>query len=146
VVVKAPPGHPNAKRDGYIFEHVLVMSLMIGRGLRPGESVHHKNCIRLPQSGHLPAATPLISGPVVRLPGRYGMVRRDGYRNPADQCDRGAFAAVGETDPSAGVSDSARAGARFGPDCSSLVESWASRHSMSHSGLTSLGENRRRAG
>jgi hypothetical protein len=31
-----------------------------------------------------PAATPLVSGPVIRLPGQHGKVRRDGYcRRPA---------------------------------------------------------------
>lgn len=36
-------GHPNAKADGTIFEHRLVMTQMIGRALLPGENVHHKN-------------------------------------------------------------------------------------------------------
>jgi len=37
--------HPNARR-GHIAEHVLVMTEKLGRALLPGESVHHKNCIR----------------------------------------------------------------------------------------------------
>lgn len=37
------PGHPNAKADGTILEHRLVMSQIIGRALEPGENVHHKN-------------------------------------------------------------------------------------------------------
>jgi len=36
-------GHPNAKADGTIFEHRLVMSEMLGRPLAKGENVHHKN-------------------------------------------------------------------------------------------------------
>ena len=36
-------GHPNAKANGMILEHRLVMSEMIGRPLMPGENVHHKN-------------------------------------------------------------------------------------------------------
>jgi hypothetical protein len=40
-------GHPNAvKSSGQILEHVLVMSNSIGRPLRKGETVHHKNGIR----------------------------------------------------------------------------------------------------
>lgn len=45
--VKAPEGHPNAKsRKGWIAEHVLVMSEILGRPLREGETVHHRNLIR----------------------------------------------------------------------------------------------------
>jgi hypothetical protein len=36
-------GHPNAKADGGILEHRLIMSEMIGRALVKGENVHHKN-------------------------------------------------------------------------------------------------------
>jgi len=31
-----------------------------------------------------PPATPLVSGPVIWLPGRHGKVRRDGYRGGVD--------------------------------------------------------------
>jgi hypothetical protein len=36
-------GHPNARLDGRIPEHVKVMSDVLGRPLFPGENVHHKN-------------------------------------------------------------------------------------------------------
>lgn len=38
--------HPNAAKDGYIAEHVFVMSNHIGRPLHKKETVHHKNGIR----------------------------------------------------------------------------------------------------
>lgn len=41
------PEHPNARgRNGCVFEHVVVMSNMIGRPLTSKETVHHKNGIR----------------------------------------------------------------------------------------------------
>jgi hypothetical protein len=45
VMVKAPE-HPNVWSNGYLHEHILVMSQMLGRALQPGENVHHKNGIR----------------------------------------------------------------------------------------------------
>jgi hypothetical protein len=39
VHIKAPPGDPNTRRNGYMFEHVLVMSQMLGRPLLPFEQV-----------------------------------------------------------------------------------------------------------
>lgn len=40
------PDHPNAMSSGKVKEHVFVMSGVLGRALRKGESVHHKNGIR----------------------------------------------------------------------------------------------------
>lgn len=40
-------GHANCKsKKGHIFEHTFIMSQHLGRPLRKGESVHHKNGIR----------------------------------------------------------------------------------------------------
>jgi hypothetical protein len=36
-------GHPNARKNGRIFEHVAVMSERLGRPLEAHENVHHKN-------------------------------------------------------------------------------------------------------
>lgn len=38
--------HPNANQRGQVLEHVKVMSEILGRPLRKGENVHHKNGVR----------------------------------------------------------------------------------------------------
>jgi HNH endonuclease len=38
--------HPNSRRGGSMFEHVFVMAQYLGRSLRKGETVHHKNGIK----------------------------------------------------------------------------------------------------
>jgi hypothetical protein len=38
--------HPNASKKGRIYEHTFIMSQHLGRPLKKGESVHHKNGIR----------------------------------------------------------------------------------------------------
>lgn len=40
------PDHPNACKNGSVFEHVVVMANKIGRPLLPGENVHHINGVR----------------------------------------------------------------------------------------------------
>lgn len=37
------PSHPNANKQGYIFEHRLVMSRHLNRPLRKDEYIHHVN-------------------------------------------------------------------------------------------------------
>ena len=38
--------HPNSSKRNQILEHTLIMSNKLGRALRKGETVHHKNGIR----------------------------------------------------------------------------------------------------
>ena len=38
--------HPRAGRNGYVFEHILVMEAALGRQLWPDENVHHRNGVR----------------------------------------------------------------------------------------------------
>ena len=40
------PSHPFAKNGRYVYEHRLVMEKHLGRYLKPGEIVHHKNEVR----------------------------------------------------------------------------------------------------
>lgn len=40
------PEHPMANKDGYIMEHDLVMSCVLGRHFTEDEVVHHKNHVR----------------------------------------------------------------------------------------------------
>jgi hypothetical protein len=40
------PQHPNASKYGVVAEHTVVMSQLLGRALKPGENIHHKNGIR----------------------------------------------------------------------------------------------------
>ena len=37
------PNHPYAQKEGYVFEHRLIMEKLIGRYLSLQEVVHHKN-------------------------------------------------------------------------------------------------------
>ena len=40
------PLHPNARQDGYVMQHTVIMEQNIGRYLHRDEVVHHKNHIR----------------------------------------------------------------------------------------------------
>jgi hypothetical protein len=40
------PGHPRARANGYVAEHLLVMEQMVGRPVMPPEEVHHINGVR----------------------------------------------------------------------------------------------------
>ena len=38
--------HPNAMKNGYVLEHIFVMSKIVGRAIKKGEVVHHINKIK----------------------------------------------------------------------------------------------------
>lgn len=40
------PQHQSARKDGAMFEHVFIMSEHLGRPIRKGETIHHKNGVR----------------------------------------------------------------------------------------------------
>jgi hypothetical protein len=42
-LIRVGKNHPYADPNGYCTEHDLVMQSYLGRALRPGEIVHHKN-------------------------------------------------------------------------------------------------------
>lgn len=46
IVLSGHYDHPNANNRGLVLEHTKVMTEILGRPLRPGENVHHKNGIR----------------------------------------------------------------------------------------------------
>lgn len=44
--IRLRKNHPNSGKGNIILEHTYVMSEFLGRPLRKGENVHHKNGIR----------------------------------------------------------------------------------------------------
>lgn len=38
--------NPNANRQGYVAEHVMIMSKMLGRQIEKNEKIHHRNGVR----------------------------------------------------------------------------------------------------
>lgn len=40
------PEHPNADKEGRIYQHQIVASIMLGRPIDPEEEIHHWNEIR----------------------------------------------------------------------------------------------------
>jgi hypothetical protein len=37
------PDHPFPRKSGYVYEHVRIVEISIGRRIKPDESVHHRN-------------------------------------------------------------------------------------------------------
>jgi hypothetical protein len=44
------PGHPKATKEGYVYQHILVLEEKLGRPLLPNEDTHHINGIKTDNS------------------------------------------------------------------------------------------------
>lgn len=44
------PDHPRSDGKGYVFEHILVAEILLGRSLEPKEEVHHRDFDRMNNS------------------------------------------------------------------------------------------------
>ena len=45
-IVLHKKGHPNSKKYGRICEHTFIMAEHLGRPIKKGETIHHKNGIK----------------------------------------------------------------------------------------------------
>lgn len=84
-------GHPMADTRGYVYEHRLVASEMIGRSLARGEIVHHKNGDKL---DNRPENLEVLASASHHLRVHYGVPgnREPGEPNPTIECKCGCGA------------------------------------------------------
>lgn len=85
VLIKCPD-HPNADYRGYIYEHRLVASRMLGRPLSAKENVHHKNGIKTDNRLCNLEICASLADHLVRHRGADSVLRLPGEPNPEIVC------------------------------------------------------------
>lgn len=80
------PGHHRSRKNGYVFEHILVVEEKIGRRLKEGEQVHHINEVKSDNSPE--NLEVLTAAEHTRL---HAIERRTGTYKNCEQCGKNFY-------------------------------------------------------